>query len=156
MILSTTENRRFESHFEKSGRCWLWQKRLDKYGYGRFSFGDPKKSWKVHRLAYTLYVGQIPNGKSVLHHCDVRHCVKPDHLFTGTQTENITDMIEKRRQAWGQKINTCKLIPNEVEHILEMARLGVPQRHLGVAYNVSHRTIGRIVNEESWRMLYGK
>lgn len=81
--------------------CWLWTEGLDKDGYGTISgeFEDGRKrKAKAHRVFYEKYVGPIPEGHGVLHHCDVRCCVCPDHLWTGTAKDNHDDMVRKGRR----------------------------------------------------------
>lgn len=78
--------------------CWEWQGYRDEYGYGRFDES------KAHRFSYALTVGS-PEGFLVLHRCDNPACVRPDHLFLGTQLDNMRDMISKGRQThphWGK------------------------------------------------------
>ena len=76
--------------------CHLWTAQTDKDGYGQFSV-VPSEKYQAHRFAYKLYVGLIPAGKVVMHTCDVRCCVNPDHLRVGTQADNMADMEAKGR-----------------------------------------------------------
>lgn len=75
--------------------CWLWTRHLAEGGYG--SFGEGGKHHRAHRIAYEVYVGPIPEGMFVCHKCDTRSCCNPDHLFLGTQSDNIKDMYRKGR-----------------------------------------------------------
>lgn len=67
--------------------CWLWTGYKQKSGYGQFTING--KSYKAHRLVYSLLVGEIPKGKQLDHLCRVRNCVNPEHLEPVTQAENI-------------------------------------------------------------------
>ena len=90
---------RFEKHFmpEPNSGCWLWFGALDGYKkYGCFRVG--KKNLRAHRVSWELYRGSIPKGMQVLHKCDVPPCVNPDHLWIGTQRDNVNDMIRKGRR----------------------------------------------------------
>lgn len=73
--------------------CWIWLRALDKDGYG-YAY-DGFKVRKAHRLFYELYIGDIPPGLYILHRCDVRCCVMPDHLYAGTQSDNVEDMLRR-------------------------------------------------------------
>jgi hypothetical protein len=76
--------------------CILWSGRSTVNGYGILNWqGRP---WLAHRLAWAEVHGPIPSGMSVLHRCDVRSCVNPDHLFLGTHADNMRDLREKQRQ----------------------------------------------------------
>lgn len=80
--------------------CWLWTSRFQAWGYGYFSYrGDNA----AHRVMYRLTKGPIPKGMRICHTCDVRACVNPDHLWLGTQQENIKDCSEKKRHTNGAK-----------------------------------------------------
>ena len=99
---------RFNNNFIVSiSGCWLWTGFKSTTGYGVLQV-DGKKI-KAHRISYEIYKKQIPQGMSVLHKCDVRECVNPDHLFIGTHQDNMKDMVEKRRSRNGNKCKThCK------------------------------------------------
>ena len=96
-----------------SSGCWNWKLHKDRVGYGRMkiSLGNRNsfRSESAHRYAYELWVGPIPTGMCVLHKCDNRGCCNPEHLFLGTQADNIHDMHRKGRGPRGYKRNrvTC-------------------------------------------------
>ncbi len=72
--------------------CVLWGKTFFENGYGRY------KDKRAHRVSWELTNGVIPNNLLVLHRCDVRNCINPNHLFLGTQYDNMQDMIKKGRK----------------------------------------------------------
>lgn len=80
--------------------CWEWQGQSLPHGYGQFRVGtratDPKEY--THRLAWSWANGPIPAGHNVLHRCDNPRCVRPAHLFLGTQADNVADMDAKGRR----------------------------------------------------------
>lgn len=99
--------KRFWAKVTKGSRngCWLWRGSLDRDGYGsiRLGLGRIFHETRAHRIAWRLIKGQIPGSLCVLHSCDVRNCVNPEHLFLGTNADNNRDMILKGRNARGDK-----------------------------------------------------
>lgn len=91
---------------EKTDTCWLWQGALTN-GYGYMNIGS-EKHVGVHRLSYELANGEIPNDLLVCHKCDVRNCVRPDHLFLGTYTDNLVDSWNKGRVLPNSTRCACK------------------------------------------------
>jgi HNH endonuclease len=103
-ILKTLDER-FWSKVRKGPDCWLWFGSCDPRGYGRLGkpYGADGVAYiPAHRLSWLLHYGPIPEGLGVLHRCDIRECVRPDHLFLGTNAVNMADKVAKGRQARGQ------------------------------------------------------
>ena len=96
-----TLEERFEAKYipEPMSGCWLWVAAL--HGNGRYGMMWNKHDYaSAHRISWELYRGPIPEDKFVLHKCDLGLCVNPDHLFLGTQTDNMRDMLNKGRGNW--------------------------------------------------------
>jgi hypothetical protein len=96
--------------------------------------------------------GEIPEGMCVLHKCDVRRCVRPDHLFLGTNAENTADMIAKDRECRGERNPLHKLTNEQINEIRgEYARGGITQRDLGARFGVHQSEVSRIVRGLLWK-----
>lgn len=132
--------------------CWIWRGCVDEIGYGRFPY---KGENKAHRVAHKLFIGPIPSGQLVLHKCDNRQCVNPDHLFTGTQFENMRDMVRKGRGKQpllnGSLNPMAKLTEQAVTAIRLMLANGAKQIEASKTFGVSPMTISRIARNEAWK-----
>lgn len=146
---------RFWEYVDKGGEgeCWEWTGWTG-HGYGYFGVGGKDK--RSHRLAFLFCRGD-PGDKLVLHTCDNRQCVNPNHLYLGTHEDNIADAIERDRLARGEKNAASKLSEGEVA---EMRRRysdeSVSQTELGDEYGVSQTTVSKIVRGETWSHVEGK
>lgn len=134
--------------------CWEWTGQRDR-GYGNVVFGRAKRSLRAHRLAYVLHNGMIPeylNGMlaCVLHRCDNPPCCNPKHLFLGTNTDNIDDMMRKNRQNKGENSGRAKLTD---ENVLAIRAATKDIGKLHTVYGVSPGTIMMVRSGNSWKHL---
>jgi hypothetical protein len=149
---------KFWSKVQKSDGCWLWTGATTPDGYGKI--GADRRSTtgsqpRAHRVSWTLHCGPIPEGMEVLHKCDNPPCVRPDHLFIGTQRDNVMDMQAKgrARKPRGEAHGRAKLTIAEVVSIRERAALGWKQRDLAKEFRVARSLVGRIVLMQAWAHL---
>jgi hypothetical protein len=146
--------RRFEKSIvvQKNG-CWLWSGYKNADGYGVMGIG--RKVIKAHRVAYMIYKGEIPEGMNVCHTCDVPSCVNPEHLWIGTQKENVLDMCLKKRHvpssSKGESHSQAKLSEEQVKLIRTMyTNLKISHASLSEQFGVSRGQIGHIISRKSW------
>ncbi len=142
---------RFWSKVRKTRCCWIWTGPLNKT---RASFGVSIERGTVmaHRFSYELTYGPVPKGLQVCHHCDNPACVRPDHLFLGTQADNMADMIRKGRGVCGTKCWKAKLTPAIVRKIRKRySQGGCSQRQLGKEFGCHPVNISHIVTRKSWK-----
>lgn len=84
--------------------CWIWMRALNGHGYPQMHLRG--KQVRVHRVSYEAFVGPIPDGCFICHRCDTPACVNPNHLFAGTNSDNLLDAVAKRRQ-WQSSKTHC-------------------------------------------------
>lgn len=125
--------------------CWLWTATTNNKGYGNFKFN--KKYVGAHRASWMIHNGPIPKGKFVLHTCDNPPCVNPDHLFIGTNEDNLKDMAKKGRSTRGEKNVNAVLTEERVIAIRADIRT---QDAIAAAYNISQRQVSRIKRKLNW------
>lgn len=140
--------------------CWIWVGHFDQAGYGRLNvkLEDGRRTQtNAHRLSWELHNGPIPDGMSVLHDCpggDRPDCVRPSHLWLGTQLDNIRDRDTKGRAARGERHANAKLTEDQVIEIRRRyAEGGVTQDALAKEYGVANSHINSIVNMRQWSHL---
>ena len=150
----------FWSKVDKTGACWLWRGSVSRQGYGVIQLN--KRQHRAHRIAYILTHGPIAEGLFVCHRCDVRNCIRPDHLFLGTASDNTRDMLAKGRARTGprppehcvrgERQGNARLTENEVRAIRRLYQSGrVTQGDLAEAFGVGRPAICSIVTDRNWR-----
>jgi len=133
-----------------NNECYEWQGALDKDNYGVIWFNN--KSWRVHRLIWVIYNGNIPKEMCICHKCDNPKCININHLFIGTTQENTKDRDNKNRQAkWDKHIFT-KLNPIQIKEIKKLHfEDGISYRKLAEKYNVCYATIREATIGRNWK-----
>ena len=155
----STEERLRRSTLKGQG-CWEWIGAIDGTGYGRLYANGRMR--QAHRIAWQVHHRlPVPLGLHVCHHCDNRKCVRPDHLFIGTRSDNMRDCVAKRRHAWaiypgltrGERNPYAKLTIDRVRHIRDRLSLGHKQKDIAWAVGVNRTCITKIALRESWKGL---
>lgn len=148
---------RFWGRVDKSGDCWLWTGARNSNGYGNSANPNPGGSRMAHRIAWELTYGPIPHspgahGTCVLHHCDNPPCVRPDHLFLGTNLDNARDRDRKGRNPNhpGETNGRAKLTADQVRAIRARYN-GNNAKTMAREYGIGQMTVWRILHRETWR-----
>lgn len=146
---------RFWEKVQKTETCWLWKGAVNwtAGGYGKIPTSRKagrRRFLSAHRVAWELQVGEIPHGFCVLHRCDTPLCVNPDHLFLGTQTDNVMDMLKKGRQRTNP---VRKLTVEQVRQIRALKAEGVSDHELARRFGVVPGNIWNIVARKSWKSI---
>lgn len=149
--MKNTLEKRFWAKVNKGTEsgCWEWTARTHK-GYGQMGGGSKRGDYikPAHRISWEIHFGPIPDGLWVLHKCDNRKCVNPDHLFLGTVLDNTRDMDSKGRGARGIKHPITKL--NE-EQVLKIKSSTDPITTLAERFNVTPGLIRQIYKGIIWK-----
>lgn len=148
-----TAEERFAKSVVKTESCWVWKASRDKNGYGIFKgmIGNAPFT-RAHRYSYALHTGDMLVGMQALHTCDNPSCVNPEHLFSGTNADNMRDKAQKGRAKVpvGEKHGKAVLTERQVKSILKDPR---PYAEIAAQYNVKPSTIGSIKQRVSWKHL---
>lgn len=138
---------KLDTYTYKSASCWIWIGGLVGVGYGEVWFGG--KYWASHRLSYTVYKGEIPDGMEVCHTCDNRKCINPEHLFVGTRKDNAEDMSKKGRALRGERGTNVKLT-NKLVAIIRKYRGKLPQTRIAEIFSISQAQVCRVMTKRNW------
>lgn len=144
---------RFWDRVDRAGDCWVWTGSTNKNGYGWFWWNG--KNQRSHRVAWELTHGPIESDVKVLHTCDNPTCVNPDHLYPGTDADNMRDKVERGRQTKGEDVNTAKLTRGDVVELREAYASGISMVVLCERFAVSKSQVCRIVRGQSWKHVGG-
>jgi hypothetical protein len=129
--------------------CWIWMGGCSVRGYGQIeSYGKKHLS---HRVSYSLFKGPVEKKQVVCHRCDMVSCVNPDHLFVGTQKDNLQDMARKGRSTAGHKNPRAKLSWESVRQIRKLFSHGMKELQIASQFNVSRSAIQLIVSGKRWK-----
>jgi hypothetical protein len=147
---------KFWARVNKTDGCWLWTAGKFKAGYGLF--GNPPTG--THRLSWEMHYGPIPVGKYVCHDCDknyppgditYRRCVRPDHLFLGSQADNMADCAAKGRSCKGERQGRAKLTDAKVRQARLMRAEGMTYQAIADQLGVhSGDTISAVCRGVTW------
>ena len=151
------------------GDCLIWMGARNEHGYGVIGFRG--SSFGSHRAAWMVANGEIPNGLCVCHKCDVPACINPEHLFLGTHTDNMRDMVSKCRNGHnthpekflgdrgystlhpevyrGERNSNAKLTESDVRLIRQMAQTRT-QPEVARAFGITFQTVSKIVRRTRW------
>lgn len=147
---------RFWNLVIKGPDCWEWSGCRHPRGYGLFSF-EPGSRQLAHRVVWQLINGMIPPSLCVLHRCDNPPCVRPEHLFLGTQCDNMKDMAAKGRsskapRACGSRSGMAVLNEGKVRNMrFEYRRGAVSYAKIARKFMVSKKTARSAIIGETWR-----
>jgi hypothetical protein len=155
---------RIQPHVPHLGKCWERISSIQE-GYSRFPVNG--KTVKAHRFSWILHFGEIPNSLCVLHKCDNRCCVNPNHLFLGTPTDNVFDCIAKNRNKAPKKENCwahndssriqgsnhgrSKLNESQAIEIRNLADSGQDFHAIAKKFDVCRHTVFLIFKRKTWR-----
>lgn len=148
--MSTSE--RFWSKVEKTRECWLWVGAKISGGYGSFKIN--RKTAMAHRVSWELANDSIPPNLHVLHRCDNPLCVRPSHLFLGTQKDNVADRVSKNRSSRGSKRHNTRLTERIVKKILKelMTHTGYGSRtKVAEKYGISLSAVSKMGVRKTWK-----
>lgn len=134
--------------------CWEWQgvrRKTRGKEYGQLKVDGIMRS--AHRVAYLLRVGPLGEDDQVLHRCDNPPCCNPEHLFKGSNDDNVADRVAKGRSArnLGEASPSAKLTESDVQRIRRMFESGMTNLAIAELFPVNDRMVSMIVRRKAWR-----
>ncbi len=133
------------------GECWHWKASRNRDGYGQIRVNN--RYHVASRVAYEIANGTPLNGKLALHKCDNPPCCNPAHLYAGTSSENVNDMISRGRvkPLKGERNHFAKMTAEQVEHVRALFQQGKSNVAIGQLLGVHHSTISKIRTGATWK-----
>lgn len=153
-FLNDDMQRRFWSAVAIGDACWTWTKAISPAGYGVTS--SMKVTFLAHRVAWFLGTGIEPGDGLVCHKCDNPPCVRPSHLFLGTDDDNLTDMRAKGRGVSpvtprGTAHHNAKLSPEDAREMRALRSAGLSERVIASRFGVAKSTCQSVLRNLTWR-----
>lgn len=136
--------------YEVVDECWEYTGGISSNGYGNVNLATGGTR-SAHRVAWEQEYGPIPKGMFVLHRCDNKLCIRPQHLFLGTQADNVADKVSKNRQARGELSGSATLTEEEVKLIRWLTGEGYTDVEVALQFGVTNTTVGQIRKRKTWR-----
>ena len=138
-----TDKERFDEKWEEDENgCWIWIAGMKHQGYGSFWYSGEELS--AHRASYWIHNDQHPGDECVLHKCDVKKCVNPDHLYLGNRSDNMQDALDAGMMQ-GENASRAKLTDDEVEEIRELYDEGeMTNKAIAERFDVTQSHISKI------------
>ena len=149
----STPKQIFDRHcnYGDANECWEWSGYITKNGYGQTKIGGRNgKLMQAHRLSWMVNVGEIKDNLHVLHKCDNRMCVNPNHLFLGTNQDNINDRVSKNRSSRWVKYASrdqhpaCKFKQSDVNKMVDLRVAGYKVKDIATIFNTSRDHVSRL------------
>lgn len=134
--------------------CWLWMGSKHRQGYGNIRF--KKKYGLTHRVTWEIYKGEIPTGMKVCHKCDMPSCCNPEHLFLGSQKDNVNDSQDKGRWKIGNPPRRNKLNYEQVQEIKSLNEEGMTRKQIEKKFGISPTCVAKILTGISWKINWTK
>jgi hypothetical protein len=145
--------KRFWKHVDiihdRNDTCWEWTSYKNVKGYGLIKI--KKYVLLAHRVAYEIRFGQFDQSKYICHTCDNRSCCNPNHLFIGTQFDNMRDMVSKGRKTLkcNEDNPNVKLTDKQVVVLREMRKDGMLMKDLAEVFNIGIAQVSCIINNKN-------
>ena len=145
MLVEAIE-RMFSRVTENALGCWIYP---GQKSYIKMSINNHPHT--MHRVSYEYFNGPIPDGLDVLHHCDIKACLNPDHLYVGTDQDNANDRVSRgrNREQRGEYNSSSKLTDDDVRWIRDLKGKAT-QAVIAELFNISRRSVGMIHSGKTW------
>ncbi|RPI85131.1 MAG: hypothetical protein EHM34_00045 [Nitrosopumilales archaeon] len=137
----------------KDNGCWEWKGAKHRQGYG--NIGYKRKVCLAHRISWKLFRGDLRDDILVLHKCDNPPCINPDHLFLGSDRDNVLDSISKGRfyRAKGKDHYFSRFSNEQIKEIRKLSESGITYDKIAKLFDSHKATICHIVKRKSWKHL---
>lgn len=140
---------RFLSRIDKTGSCWLWMGSNN----GRYGL-VPRRGWGpdrilAHRVSWMIHNNKpIPDKLVVCHACDVPRCVNPNHLYVGSQSDNIRSSWERGER---RNVTTRKLVHTDAINIRHLVGLGIRRADVAAAFGITVQHVASVLNWKAYK-----
>jgi len=140
-----------------SSECWNWTGPLLNSGYSQLGVGSESNGTRAvrmgHRISWLIHFGEVPEEKMVLHKCDNRKCVNPNHLYLGTHKENMQDAYNRMTMSRGEQHHNAKLTKEKVIELRNRYADGESIRSLSRSFKLDRATVKAAAIRKTWRQV---